>query len=157
MLELCIPVEIVAPAFMQVVRREATPAPVKEFGRRDKGRNSGKHIGVARRAAALSHVAWRAGGGDILPVRPPAKTPRQHVIKRQLLGRAAILAAETVAKKKIETREGWLAALADIMLQADDARQAHFKARRADHPVIFRDDVDAIQKDRLQGVLPRPE
>ena len=74
--------------------------------------------------------------------------------ERIALARSAILAGEAVAQKDVESREGRRARMIDIGLQRHDRRQAHLERRRADDGVILSDDVDAIEEDRFQGVLP---
>src|SRR5690606_39804275 len=58
------------------------------------------------RAAALFHVAGRAGGDDVLPGRLAAQAAGHDVVERQMLGAAAVLAGEAVAQEHVEAREG---------------------------------------------------
>ena len=55
------------------------------------------HAGLDRRAVALAPVAGRAGGDDVLPDAGAAAAARDHVVDRQVGGRAAVLAGPGVA------------------------------------------------------------
>jgi hypothetical protein len=79
------------------------------------------------------------------------------VIEGEVVARAAILAGETVAQKNIEAREGRLPERPDIALERDDARQLHLEARAMHRVIVERDDIHAIEKHRLDGVLPGPD
>src|SRR3990167_1622247 len=71
--------------------------------------------------------------------------------------RSAILSGETVAQEYVEPRERRRALVIDIGLQRHDRGKAHLEGRRPHHRFILRDDIDAIEEHRLEGVLPRPE
>src|SRR5678815_5109699 len=101
-----IPVEIVPPALVKIVGREALAMILQlPAGRADRFQLD-MHAGLARGPAALPQVAGRAGGGDILPACPAALRPRHHMVERQLAVRAAIDTAETVAQEQVESGEG---------------------------------------------------
>src|SRR3954467_8218572 len=70
---------------------------------------------------------------------------------------AAILAGEAGAQEHVETGEGRVARRLDILLQRDDAGQPHLERWAAHIRVVMIDDVDAVEKHRLDRVLPRPE
>src|SRR4051794_4406150 len=70
---------------------------------------------------------------------------------------AAILAGEAVAQDHVEPGEGRVARRLDIVLQRDDAGQPHLERWAAHIRVVMIDDVDAVEKHRLDRVLPRPE
>src|SRR5437764_9111646 len=69
----------------------------------------------------------------------------------------AVLAAEAVAKEDVEPGEGGVRARLDERLQRHHARKLDLKARAVHCAVVVLDDVDAIEKHRLDRVLPRPE
>ncbi|MNL39712.1 hypothetical protein D3C87_1620040 [compost metagenome] len=79
------------------------------------------------------------------------------VIEGQFVIRAAILAFELVAQEHVEPRKGRVTGRLHIGLEADDARQLHREAGRADRMVVFGDDVDTVKEDRLDRVLPGPQ
>src|SRR5260370_5416442 len=118
------------------------------------------HPALLGQAAALQEVARRAGGDDVVPGRAAAARARHDVIEGQIVRRvrlAAILTAEAVAQEDVEPGESGTARGGNVFLQRDDAGQAHLEARAAHHLPIFGDDVDAIEKYRLDDFLPRPQ
>src|SRR5580693_7009256 len=126
-LQLDVPVQIVQPAFVQVVGREP-PAVVLEFvHRRAVGRAAWRDARFAGRAAALGEVAGRAGGDDVLPGGAAAARAGDHVVERQVVAAAAVLAGERIAQEQVESREGRRPILSHIALQRHHARQAHLE------------------------------
>src|SRR5688572_23829729 len=104
-LQLDIPVEIIAPALVEVIGREAAAVILQlPTGRTDRLAVD-RHVRLARGAPAFLEVARRAGGRDILPRRPPALGARHDMIEGQFLVAAAIDAREAVAKEQVESRE----------------------------------------------------
>src|SRR5438270_12835718 len=74
--QLDIPVEIIAPAFVEIVRREGAAMLLQlPAGRADRLALN-LHVRFVRRAAALAQIARRAGGRDILPHRAAAMGAR---------------------------------------------------------------------------------
>src|SRR5436190_17206981 len=156
-LQLDVPVEIVAPALVEVIGREGAAVLLQLPAGRPERAAVDVHVRLLRRSAALAQVAGGAGGGDILPGRPPALGARDDVIEGQLPQVAAILALEAVAKEQVEPGEGRMLGGADILAKRDDARQPHREARGMNLALIGGDDVHPLQKDRLDGGLPRPQ
>ncbi len=68
----------------------------------------GHHARVSGQAVALAQIAGRAGRDDILPGGRPALGARNHMVERQFVMRAAILAGEAVAQKHVKARKGRL-------------------------------------------------
>src|SRR5687767_7651859 len=119
-LQLDIAVEIVAPALVQIVGREALAMVVYlPAGWADRLAVD-VHSGLAGGAPALLEVARRAGGGDILPAGPAALGARNHVIESQFLVRSAIDAAESVAEEQVESGERRIFIRADELAKRDD-------------------------------------
>ena len=83
-LQLDVPVEIVAPALVQVIGREAAAMLLQLPAGRPERAAADVHVRLLRRAAALPEVARRAGGGDILPGRAAALGARQDMVEGQL-------------------------------------------------------------------------
>src|SRR5690242_6818677 len=68
-LQLAVPVQIIAPALVQVIRREG-PAVVLQFPRRRLPRQrAGEHADLLRQVRALAQIADAAGGHHVLPRR----------------------------------------------------------------------------------------
>src|SRR5690348_7532104 len=117
----------------------------------------GMHADVMRHASAFEQIARSAGGDDIVPRRASAARTRNDMIEGQVFVRTAILALEPVAQEKVEPREGRIARGADISLEGDDGGNAHLEAARVHNATIFLEDVNALEKDGLDRVLPRPQ
>ncbi len=116
-----------------------------------------RHARLARGAAAFTEIARAARRGDILPRRPPALATRDHVVEGQFARTAAILAAKLVAQKQVEAREGGILRRFDILFERDDRRDFHRPIGAVDLARIAFDDLDAVEKDRLDRGLPRPQ
>src|SRR5687767_11750200 len=83
-LQLDVPVQVVAPALVEVVGREALAVVLQlPAGRADR-RALEMHLGLARGAAAFLKIARSAGGGDILPGRSAALGARHDMVEGQL-------------------------------------------------------------------------
>ena len=84
LVELDVPVEVVAPA----LRRVAQPNLIGDADRRRRvgppRRPAAVHARLGRRAAALLPVAAHAAGDDVLPVLAAAVRHRHHVVEGQL-------------------------------------------------------------------------
>ena len=156
-LQFGIPVEIVHPAFVQVVRRERPSVVVQVLNRRLVGMLVREHAGLFWQLAALFEVAGRAGRDNIVPCRLSAMGAGDDVIEGQVVARSAILALELVAKEHVEAGKGGVSRWLNIGLEADDTRQSHRKTGRAHRVVVFRDDVHTVEEDCLDRVLPGPE
>src|SRR3954470_19762473 len=104
-LQLDVPVEIVAPAVVEVVGREGAAVLLQLPAGRAERAAADLHVRLLGRAAALPEVAGRAGGGDIVPGGAAAERARQDMVEGQLPGVAAILAREAVAQEQVEPGE----------------------------------------------------
>src|SRR6478736_6232759 len=114
-LQLDVPVEPVAPGFVQVVRRELLAVLLQlPAGRADR-MHQRVHARLLGRAAALLHVTRGAGGEDVLPRRASAEPAGLDVVESQVLLAAAVLAAEAVAQEHVEAGERRELARADIL------------------------------------------
>ena len=82
--ELDIPVQIVAPAFVQVVGRKGTPVQPKLVRRRHRRPGHRLHTAFMRQAVALAQVAAGAGGDDVAPGGPAAARARHDMVESQL-------------------------------------------------------------------------
>src|ERR1700677_3748947 len=78
------------------------------------------------------------------------------MVERQLIALAAILAGEAVAQEHVEPGEGGEAGRLDVALERHHRGQPHLEARAAHQRVILGDDVDPVEEDRLDRVLPTP-
>src|SRR5437773_721219 len=87
--QLDVPVEITAPALVQIVRRKRPPMLLQLPTRRADRVAQQVHVRLRRRPPALLEVARGAGGGDIFPHRPPAMRAGDHMVERQLPVRPA--------------------------------------------------------------------
>src|SRR4051794_33479983 len=105
-LQLDIPIEIIPPAGVEVIGREAPPMLLQLPAGRPERPPVEVHMRLKRRAAALAEIAGRAGGGDILPGRPPALGAGDDMVEGQLARVAAILALEAIAQEQVEPGEG---------------------------------------------------
>src|SRR5690606_10204903 len=143
-LQFDVPVQVVQPALVQIVWREATPRLLQLPGVGAVGVAADRHHGLARRAPALGQVAGSAGGDDVLPRRAAAVRTRDDVIEGQFRRFSAILAGEAVAQEDVEAGEGGAAVLVDIVPQRDHAGQLHLHRRRAHHLVVKGYDIDAV-------------
>ena len=100
--QLDIPVQPIAPGFVEVVRRKGFAAFLElPVGRADRA-DQQRHAGLLRGAAAFLEVAGGAGGGDVVPAGSPTQPPRDDVIEGQVARIAAILAREPVAHQLAE-------------------------------------------------------
>src|SRR6187431_1796311 len=92
-LEFGIPIEIVEPAIVQIVRREQPPVAVQMLHARCEWHLRGPHAGFVRRHVALLQIAGRTGRHDVVPHRQPAARTRHQMIEGEIVARAAELAA----------------------------------------------------------------
>ena len=112
-LELGVPVEIVEPALVQIVRREQ-PAVAVQVRARSAGTASATATCCASAGVMLPllQIAGRAGGDHVAPGRVAAARARQQMVEGEVVARAAILAGEAVAQEHVEPREGRMASTA---------------------------------------------
>src|SRR5439155_9984591 len=118
------------------------------------------HPALPRQPIALEEIAGGARGDDVGPDRAPAARARNEMVEGQVVRGvwlAAILAGEAVAQKYVEPGKCRMPGRRHVFLQRDDTRQLHFQRRAAYADVVMVDDVDAIEKHRLDRVLPRPQ
>src|SRR5437588_7506364 len=100
-------------------------------------RSEKRHARLFGRAAALARVARDAGRREVFGRRAPRLRARRDVVERQLVRRTplpAVLAAELVAHEDAQSPHASglsVAADVDVSAQADDARHAELRARRA--------------------------
>ena len=76
---------------------------------------------------------------------------------RRRLPLAAILARETVAEKNVESGESRMARRRNEFLERNNARQLHIESGGMNGAVVFGENIDAIKKDSLDGILPAPK
>ncbi len=81
------PIQVVAPALVQVVWREGAAVLLQLPGRGLLRAHARMHVALARQLAALLQVAVAARGHDVLPGRPAAAAARDHVVECQLVRR----------------------------------------------------------------------
>src|SRR5271169_5485662 len=116
-----------------------------------------KHPCLMRRQISLAQVARRTSRDHVFPSGLAALAARDVVIEGKIVIGRAILANETVAQEYVEPGEGGMRGRLDEGLQRHHARQLDFECGAAHGAVIVLDDVDAIEKHRLDRVLPRPK
>src|SRR5438309_9086610 len=151
-----IPVEIVTPALVKVIRREGAAMLLKLPAGRPDRLALDLHVRFAGGAPALAEVAGGAGGRDIFPHCAPAVRARNDVVEGQLPARAAIDATKTVAEEQVESREGRIFVRPHELPERDHTRQLERDAGRVNLALIMGDHVDALEKHRLDRGLPRP-
>src|SRR5215211_592011 len=156
-IELGIPIKIIHPAIVQIVWRKQPAVAVQLMHRRREWRLARKHPRLLRRQIALAQVARRAGRDDVLPGGLAALAARDDVIERKVVVRRAILADEAVAQEDVKTGEGGVRARLDERFERHHARELNLEGRAAHRAVVMFDDVDAVEKHRLDRVLPGPE
>src|SRR6516165_1843898 len=113
-LELGVPVEIVHPALMQIVRRKLPSVLMQIMDRWLVGPLTGPHARLRGQPIALEQIAGRAGRHHVRPDGLPALRARHHMVEGQILAAAAILAGEAVTQEHVEAREGRMARRLDI-------------------------------------------
>jgi hypothetical protein len=87
----------------------------------------------------------------------PAIGARDDMIEGQIIADAAILALKPVAQEHVKPRERRMLGRFDILLQRNHRWQLHSVIGRMDLALIMIDNVDAVEKNRLYGRLPRPD
>lgn len=105
-LQLDVPIQPVAPGFVQMVRREHLAMLLQlPMGGADR-LGVEVHRRLLRSTAALLQIAAAARGGDVFPGCAPPQTARNHVIEGQIMRVAAILAGEPITQEQVEAGEG---------------------------------------------------
>jgi hypothetical protein len=156
-LQLGVPIEIIEPALVQIVRWEKPPVPVQMVHRRLERHLCRPHLGFAGGEIALVQIAGRAGGYHVIPSRVSTARTRQQMIEREIVTVAAILASESVAQKHVKASEGRMGRRLHEGLERDHARQLHFEGWAVHRAIVVGDDIHAFEEDRLYRVLPRPQ
>jgi len=156
-LQLGVPIQIVEPAFVEVVRREEPTIPVQVVHRRLERHLCRPHLGLVGREIALAQIAGRAGGHHVVPGRVSTARARQQMIEREVVTVAAILASESVAQEYVKAGEGGVSRRLYEGLERDHARQLHLKRRAVHRVVVIGDDIHAFEENRLYRVLPGPQ
>src|SRR6266850_4770074 len=154
--ELDVPVEIIAPAFRRVAEADRYADGWRPFRTLRHPREM--HAGFSRRAPTFLAIARDAARHDVLPVLAAALSDRQHMIERQLArweAVAAILALVVVARVNVRARERHVVEASldlDVAEQPDNRGQLEADGDSPDLPIVHRDDLDlplAEERDRL--------
>src|ERR1700752_163316 len=156
-IEFRIPVQIVEPAVVQVVRRKQPAVAMQLVHGGRVGRLSREHPRLLRRQIALAQITGRAGSDDVFPGGLAAFASGDDVIEGEVFGRGAILASEAVAEEDVEAGEGGVGGRLDEGFERNDSGEPDLEARTSYSPVVVLHDVDAVEEHRLDRVLPRPE
>src|SRR5262249_40383675 len=104
--ELDVPVEVVAPAFRCVANTDRNADGRRRFGPLRHPQEM--HAGFSRRAPTFLAIARDAARHDVLPVLPAALGDRNHVVERQIRcgeGVAAVLTGVVVPRVDVRARE----------------------------------------------------
>ena len=79
--QFAVPIKIIAPAFMEVIRGKC-PAVVLKFPTgRLKGCHAGEHVALTRQTRALLQVAHPTGRDNIFPDRAPTTATGNNVVE----------------------------------------------------------------------------
>src|SRR5436190_19336716 len=114
------------------------------------------HMRFERGSPALAQVARRASHCDVLPCSTAAMCARNNVVEGQFAGGSAINATETVAQEQVEPGERRIFVGPNELPQGNDGRKLERAAWAVDLSLIMRDDVDPLEKHRLDRRLPGP-
>lgn len=95
-LQLTVPIKIVHPAFMKIVRREQPSVGVQLIDGWLDRMLARPHLRILRQLPPFAQIAGRARGNHVVPKRLAAERPRDYMVKRQIFRNAAILALELV-------------------------------------------------------------
>src|ERR1700730_19189161 len=90
------------------------------------------HARLAGEQIALAQIAVRTGGDDIFPGRGAPLRAGDEMVEGQILAGAAILAAESVAEKDIETGEGGMGGGAYVASERKHRGEPDLAARTSD-------------------------
>src|SRR5581483_8110148 len=105
-IELSIPVEIIEPAVVEIVRRKQASIAVKLMHRRCKRLLLRIHPRLLWRQIALFQIARGTRGHDVFPGGLAAFAARDNVIESQVVARHAILTGEAIAQEYVEPGKG---------------------------------------------------
>ena len=142
---------------MQMVGRERAAAILKLPTGGADGGHVELHMRLFGRPATFFKIARQTGGRDIFPAGDAAKPARNNMVKGQVIARTAILAFKLVPQKQVETRKGGVFGRFDILAKRYDGRDLYIEVRAVDVAVIAGNDIDLVQKHRLDRGLPRPK
>lgn len=156
-LQLAVPVEIVHPAFMQVVGRKQPAILVQVVDGGLEGFARRPHIGLLGQHIAFGQIAAGAGRNNIFPDSCAALGARNHMVEGQVIMRTAILAGESVPQKHVEPGKGRMARRLYIGFERNHRGKLHFPVGAADGLLVILHDIDAVQKHSLDRILPAPE
>src|ERR1700724_3387788 len=140
-----------------IVWREQPAVAVQLMHRRRERELLWKHPCLLRGQVSLAQVARRTGGDHVFPRGLAAFAARDDVIEGEIVAGRAILAGETVAQEHVEPGKGGMRGRLDEGFQRHHARQLNLERGAAHRAVVVLDDINAIEKHRLDRVLPRPE
>src|ERR1044071_5093167 len=90
-LELGVPVKIIEPAFVQVIRGEEPAVAMQVVHRWLERHLRRPHLRFVRCEIALTKVARRAGRDDVVPGRVATARARQQVVESEIVALAAVL------------------------------------------------------------------
>src|SRR5579863_8927998 len=122
-IELGVPVQVVEPAVVQIVRREQPAVAMKLMHGGGKRRLPRKHPRLLRRQVSFSQIAGRTCRDHVFPRGLAAFAPRNDVIEGEIVAGRTILADESVAQKDVEPGEGGMRGGLDEGFQRYHARQ----------------------------------
>src|SRR5829696_5552060 len=155
--ELHVPVEVVAPAFGGIAKADGDADGLRL---RPARRLHQVHPGLGRRASALAPVAGDAAGDDVLPVLAAALGDRQHMVEGQFSARQqlrAVLARMLVACVDVRPGERDIVDLPldlDVAEQTDDRGELEAKGYGPDLPVVHRNNFDLPLAPKGHRLLP---
>jgi hypothetical protein len=131
-----IPIQIIEPAFVQIIGRKAA-AILVEIAYAWLIRHACRpHAGLGGQPVAFAEIAAGAGGDDIFPCRRASFRAGNQMVKCQILAGATILAAKMVAQKDIETGKGRESRRFHIGFEGNDRREAYLGARTSNRFII---------------------
>ena len=155
--QLGIPVQIIHPAFMKMVWWEFSPIIVQFVNGRLEWHLPGLHVGLRGHPPAFTQITGRARGHNVLPRCLPAVAAWHQMVKCQIFCSAAILAFKVITQEHVKPRKCRVHGRLDVFLEADNTWNPHGKRGRVHLGIIFCNDVDPVEEDRLDRILPRPE
>src|SRR5262249_43499804 len=156
-LQFGIPIEIVEPALVQVIRGEQSTIPMQVMHGGLERHLRRPHPRFAGREVAFAQVAGRASSHDIVPSGVPTARTRQQMIEGEVVAVATILTGEAVAQKHVKAGESRVRRRLYEGLERNNAGQFHLEGRAVDRAVVIGDDVHALEENRLDRVLPGPQ
>src|ERR1700722_2659786 len=156
-IELGVPIQIIEPALVQIVGREQPAVAVQLVHGRREWRLPRKHPRLLRRQVALAQVTRRTRRNHVLPRGLASLAAGDDVVEGEIVVGRAILADEAVAQEHVEPGKGGMRGRLDEGFQRHDAGQLNLERGTAHRAVVMLDDIDAVEKHRLDRVLPRPK